>query len=185
MSHSTYWVSISQSGWMVQSCLIRSQSWAETWSEETMRRPKDLSPGCAVSDPLVEIATKNTGRSVHADLAICLLSLTVPAHHYDVIKWKHFPRNWPFVRGIHRSPVNSPHKGQWRGALMFSLHKRLSRQSWGWWFKTLSCPLWRHCNDSWLASFHRVQSLTMTALPKWQLNKMAIDFKYTPIWKIP
>ena len=42
--------------------------------------------------------------------------------HDDVIKWKHFPRNWPFVRGIHRSPVNSPPlKGQWRGALMFSL----------------------------------------------------------------
>ena len=39
----------------------------------------------------------------------------------DVIKWKHFPRYWPFVRGIHQSPVNSPHKGQWRGALMFSL----------------------------------------------------------------
>ena len=32
--------------------------------------------------------------------------------HDDVIKWKHFPRYWPFVRGIHRSPVNSPHKGQ-------------------------------------------------------------------------
>ena len=42
-------------------------------------------------------------------------------HHDDVIKWKHFPRYWPFVRGIHRSQVNSPHKGQWRGALMFSL----------------------------------------------------------------
>ena len=41
--------------------------------------------------------------------------------HDDVIKWKHFPCYWPFVRGIHRSPVNSPHKGQWRGALMFSL----------------------------------------------------------------
>ena len=41
--------------------------------------------------------------------------------HDDVIKWKHFPRYWPLVRGIHRSPVNSPHKGQWRGALMFSL----------------------------------------------------------------
>ena len=40
--------------------------------------------------------------------------------HDDVIKWKHFPRYWPFVRGIHRWPVNSPHKGQWRGALMFS-----------------------------------------------------------------
>ena len=41
--------------------------------------------------------------------------------HDDVIKLKHFTRYWPFVRGIHRSPVNSPHKGQWRGALMFSL----------------------------------------------------------------
>ena len=38
-----------------------------------------------------------------------------------VIKWKHFPRYWPFVWGIHRSPVNSPHKGQWHGTLMFSL----------------------------------------------------------------
>ena len=41
--------------------------------------------------------------------------------HDDVIKWKHFPRYWPFVWGTHRSPVDSPHKGQWRGALMFSL----------------------------------------------------------------
>ena len=32
-----------------------------------------------------------------------------------------FPRYWPFVRGIHRSPVNSTHKGQWSGAMMFSL----------------------------------------------------------------
>ena len=29
--------------------------------------------------------------------------------HDDVIKWKHFPRYWSFVRGIHRSPMNSPH----------------------------------------------------------------------------
>ena len=41
--------------------------------------------------------------------------------HDDVIKCKHFSRYWPFVRGIHRSPVNSQHKGQWRGALIFSL----------------------------------------------------------------
>ena len=69
---------------------------------------------------------------------------------YDVIKWKHFPRYRPFVRGIHRSPVNSPHKGQWRGSLVFSLmcalNKRLSKQSWGWWFETPPRSLWRHCN---------------------------------------
>ena len=157
-------------------------------------------------------------------------------HHDDVIKWKHFPRYWPFVRGIRRSPVNSPHNGQWCGALIFSLicawingwvntgeagdlrrhrahhdvtgmmftwnfanhrwnevytyskmkrvfpnllyrtlyiippvtgefpsqrpvtrcfdvffdlrlNKRLSKQSWGWWFETPSRSLWRHCNE--------------------------------------
>ena len=43
------------------------------------------------------------------------------ACHDDVIKWKYFPRYWPFVREIHRSPVNFPHNGQWHGALMFTL----------------------------------------------------------------
>ena len=52
-------------------------------------------------------------RFVAARIAACT--------HDDVIKWKHFPRYWPFVRGIHRSPVNSSHKGQWRGALILSL----------------------------------------------------------------
>ena len=40
--------------------------------------------------------------------------------HDDVIKWKKFPRYWPFVWGIHRAPVNSPHKGRWCGDLIFS-----------------------------------------------------------------
>ena len=56
--------------------------------------------------------------------------------HDDVIIWKHFPRYWSFVMmtssygNIFRvtghlcrefTPVNSPHKGRWRRALMFSL----------------------------------------------------------------
>ena len=41
--------------------------------------------------------------------------------HDDVIKWKDLLCYWPILREIHRLPVNSLHKGQWRGALMFSL----------------------------------------------------------------
>ena len=69
--------------------------------------------------------------------------------HDDVIKWKHFLCYWPFVRGIHRSPVNSPTKASdadvW---ISFDLHlnKRLSKQSRGRWFETPSCSLWRHRN---------------------------------------
>ena len=40
--------------------------------------------------------------------------------HDDVIKLKHILRCWPFVRGIHRPPVNSPHKGQWISEIMTS-----------------------------------------------------------------
>ena len=49
--------------------------------------------------------------------SVSLYSLWRHLCHDDVIKWKHFPRYWSFVR----SPVNSPHKGQWRGDMMFSL----------------------------------------------------------------
>ena len=59
----------------------------------------------------------------------------------DVIKWKHFPRYWPFVWGIHRSPVNSPHKGQWRGALMLSL---ICVWINGWVYNREAGDLWRH-----------------------------------------
>ena len=52
---------------------------------------------------------------------MALMFIHIYLVHDDVIKWKHFQRYWPFVWGIHRSPVNSPHKGQWRRALIFSL----------------------------------------------------------------
>ena len=73
-----------------------------------------------------------------------------PLSHDDVIKWKHFPRYWPFVRGIPRSPVNSRTKPVTRSFnVYFDLrpNKRLSKQPWGWWFETPSWSLWRQCND--------------------------------------
>ena len=60
-------------------------------------------------------------RRVSHDTTHLFLLTPLYVHHDDVIKKKPFPRYWPFVRGIHRSPVNSPHKGQWHGALMFCL----------------------------------------------------------------
>ena len=43
----------------------------------------------------------------------------LPKCHDDVIKWKHFPCYWPFVRGILRWPVNSPHKANDSGLWCF------------------------------------------------------------------
>ena len=47
--------------------------------------------------------------------------------HDDVIKWNHFPRYWPFVWGIYRSPVNSPHKAELWVFFYQRLNKRLSK----------------------------------------------------------
>ena len=44
-------------------------------------------------------------------------------------------------RGVHRSPVNSPHKGQWRGILMFSLIRPWIN---GWVNTREACDLRRH-----------------------------------------
>ena len=48
--------------------------------------------------------------------------------HDDIIKWKHFLCYWPFVRRIHQLPVNSPHIGQWHGALLLFLSCALSNE---------------------------------------------------------
>ena len=45
----------------------------------------------------------------------------IQLYHDDIIKWKHFPCYRPFMQGIQQSLMDSPHKGQWWRALMFSL----------------------------------------------------------------
>ena len=88
---------------------LRKQSWC-CWFETP---PCSLWRQCNVINQ-----TKNTP---YLSLTGELWSVFCGQFHDDVIKWKHFLRYWPFVWGIHRSTANSPHKGQWRGALIFSL----------------------------------------------------------------
>ena len=54
----------------------------------------------------------------HIDRFMCIEKCEIQD---DVIKWKYFSRYWHFKRGNHRSMVDSPHKGQQCGALVFSV----------------------------------------------------------------
>ena len=69
------------------------------------------------------------------------ISNLVKSYHDDVIKLNHFSSFWPFVRGSHPSPMNHPHKGQWHGALMFSLTCAWTN---GWANHRDACDLRRH-----------------------------------------
>ena len=70
--------------------------------------------------------------------------------HDDVIKWKKNSALLAICAG--NSPVTGEFTAQRPVTRSFDvffdlhLHKRLSKQSWGWWFETPSRPLWRHCN---------------------------------------
>ena len=87
---------------------------ADTWLKQNMS-------SCFVNSFLLRRENPHSRWSTRVGQRLIFLMLIIRSVHDDVMKWKHFPRYWLFVRGTHRSPVNFPHKGQWRGALMFSL----------------------------------------------------------------
>ena len=106
--------------WSVPEKRLSKQSklrWFETQSRSLWRHSNDKFECCS----MVASGRGNSRRPVISHHTVIWDLSAHTGRHDDVIKWKHFPRYWPFVRGIHRSPVNSPHKGQWHGALMFSL----------------------------------------------------------------
>ena len=77
--------------------------------------------GCRATRPFQMLCFRFTGNASclifnHIDVTWRFMKYNHDMQcHDDVMKWKQFPRYWPFVRGVHRSP-----KGQWRGALMLS-----------------------------------------------------------------
>ena len=93
-------------------------------------------------------------------------------HHDDVIKWKHFPRYWPKASDVELWCFLRP-------------NKRLSKQSWGWWFETPSRLLWRHRNDSvscltWITGtwgFVSISNLqSMMCANDWVHNGLKLEF---------
>ena len=83
--------------------------------------------------------------------------------HDDVIKWKLFSALLAICAG--NSPVSGEFLAQRPVTRNFDiffdlrLNKRLTRQLWGWWFKTVSRPLWRQCNEALL--LNKVTSISM------------------------
>ena len=103
---------------------------------------------------------------------------TILCFHDEVMAGKHFPHYWPLVRGIHRSPVNSPYIRPTMHSFDVSSVFKARTSYWAnsqvpscWWFETPLhscditvmflivtlwskncirnlCPMWHHCNVS-------------------------------------
>ena len=81
---------------------------------------------------------------------LCGVLLGQVEPHDDVSEWEQLPRYWPFSAGnspvIGEFPAQMPVTRSFDVFFDLRLNKRLSKQSWGWWFETPSRLLWRHCN---------------------------------------
>ena len=91
----------------------------------------------------------------------------------DVIKWKPLPVPGEFL-------TQRPVTRSFDVFFDLRLNKRLSKQSWGWWFETLSHPLWRHRNAKCLILYvlHFRRHLT---IPPLEIN-MVSDHELRTMW---
>ena len=103
-----------------------------------------------------------------------IIIILTTSHHNNVDSvpftawWRHQMETFSALLAI--SAGNSPVSGEFpaqrpvtRSFDVFfdlRLNKRLSKQSWGWWFETLSRPIWRHRNGN--RNFARVTALSVT-----------------------
>ena len=81
---------------------------------------------------------------------------SIPLRWWSKSWWRHQMETFSALLAI--CAGNSPVPGEflaqrpvtWSFDVFFDLHlnKRLSKQSWGWWFETLPRPLWRHSKVS-------------------------------------
>ena len=118
---------------------LKSESYQEPTLSSLAERVITIIFSAATNDKVdimttVGLSFTNAGYTpTHIENSMIGISLHIPRgslHDAELKTWilammassngNPFPHYWPFVRGIHRSPVNSPHKGQWRGPLVFS-----------------------------------------------------------------
>ena len=133
-------------GFLQWLCIICSSKWHQSFTKSKFSR-SDVVWVSLIFARLWNIPTcwKNIWWRVNSTVAVHSLA------HGDVIKWKIFPRYWPFVRGFHRLPaitLTKPMTQKFDVFFDLRLNKRLRKQSRCRWFETPSPSLWRHCNDT-------------------------------------
>ena len=68
--------------------------------------------------------------------------------------------------GISPVPTQKPVVRSFGVSFDLRLDKRLSKQSWGWWFETLSFSLWRHPNEVQLLQDFDLLGFSVTIVPQ-------------------
>ena len=93
---------------------------------------------------------------MHTVWAFFCFIVAIDVNPFPWTRWRHQMETFSALLAIcaGNSPVSGefpPQRPVTRSFDVFfdlRLNKPLSTQWWGWWFETLSHPLWRHCNEN-------------------------------------
>ena len=98
----------------------------------------------------------------------------VTCYTYEITHawWRHQMETFSALQAICAgiSPVPGEFPTQRPVTRSFDVHfdlrpnKRLSKHSWGWWFETASCPLWRHRNGTLHIFIHNLYRIWLVLL---------------------
>ena len=81
------------------------------------------------------------------------------ACHFNIKQITKAPHYWSMIR------ETTDDRRRFDVFLDLRLNQRLTKQRWGWWFETLSRPLWRHCNVKSACQLWSVFDLSPTVTP--------------------
>ena len=114
------------------------------------------------SSYLIQCCSRSMMSYSHNMLCV-MIYCSILSTHDDVIKWKLFR-----ITGLlcMEFPAQRPVTRSFDVFFDLRLNKWLSKQSWGWWFETLSCPLWCHSNAflSFMQDYPSAISVILTVL---------------------
>ena len=95
---------------------------------------------------MIAMASTVEGRQCSEVLATCQHIMMTSSNGYIFRVTDHLCREFT---GAGEFPAQRPVMRSFHIFFDLRLNKPLSKQSWGWWFETLSPPLWRHGNVLW------------------------------------
>ena len=138
----------------VKLCRYWFRSWLFAWRHQAITWTKWGNPALIKWSSIPDIRPKRTLKSISRNRVRMIL--IYPHHVLRVAKTMMTSSNGNLFRvtghlcgeftGPGEFPAQRPVTRSFDVFFDLRLNKRLSKQSWCWWFETLSRPLWRHCN---------------------------------------
>ena len=125
----------------------------------------------------VSYIRKITDRRQNVDHFVQASNMMLTYHHASHTRWRYWIETFPALLALcaGNSPVDGEFPAQRPVTRSFDvffdlrLNKRLSKQSWNWWFETPSRPLWRQCNG-WMDSPKKASNVEL-----WWLVSLLFD----------